>query len=138
MEAKTVVLEVLTVLSRFVVQVRVSYELIFAPPTGSSFFISHSSNVFSFCCISKSNSFCGMVVVLQLVQYCNSNMTLEWPFEVVIKFPSHQEGKYRNMRVHANIPAISIHFETHFVALWVGVEWWGVPVVTILFVYFKV
>ena len=68
------------------------YEGLVAQPSGSSFSISHSTIDFNVCCFSKRNSFFGVVVVFQLVQYCNSNLTLEWPFEVVIKLSSHQNG----------------------------------------------
>ena len=91
-EAKAVVLEVLMVLSRVVGQVNVCYEGMFTPPS-SSLSVSHSTNDFNVFCISKFN-FCGIVVVFQLIQHCNSNMALEWPFEVVIKLSSHQVGKH--------------------------------------------
>ena len=93
LESKAVVLEVLTVLSRIVGQVSVGYEGTVAPPT-SSFSISHSTNVFSFHCFSKWNSVCGVAVVFQLVQHCNSNTALKWPVEVVIELSSHEAGKH--------------------------------------------
>ena len=85
-ESKAVILEVLTVLSRGVGQVSVAYKGMVAPP--NTFSITHSTS-FHF-----SNSVCGVVVVFHLVQQCNSDMTSEWPLEVVIKLSSHEVGKH--------------------------------------------
>ena len=65
-----------------------------------------------------------MDVVFQLVQYFNFEITLEWPFEVVIKLSSHQVGRDNH--------TIGRHSETHLVPSWVGEEWWGVPVIACL------
>ena len=87
------------------------------------------SSLFFICCftgafvIGKCNSSRGVVVDFQPVQQRNSNMTSKWPFEVVVKLSSHQVGKYRDMCGLAITAAISIHTETHLIALWVGVEW---------------
>ena len=91
-ESEAVILEVLTVFSRVEGQVSVGYTGRFTIPSGSSFSISHSTNDFNVCCFSKSNSACGVVIVFQLVQHCNSNLTLEWPLEVVIELSSQQVG----------------------------------------------
>ena len=94
-EVKAVILEVLTVLNRVVVQVSVSYKGWTAPRAWSSVSNGYSTNVLAFCCLSKWNSFCDVVpVFLQLVQYCNCNMTLEWPLEMIIKLSFHKEGKH--------------------------------------------
>ena len=121
-ESKAVVLEVLTVLSNSVGQVSVGYKGMVTTPTESSFSISHSTNDFNVCCTSKMNSACGVVVVFQLVQYCNSNLTLEWPLKEMVKLSFHQVGIHCDMCALAPTTAISIYFEAHLVATLVGVE----------------
>ena len=79
LEVEAVIPQVLTVLSRVVVQFSMGYEGRTAPRTWGSVPDDYSTNVFAFCCLCKWNSFCGVIVIFHLVQHCNSNMTSEWP-----------------------------------------------------------
>ena len=58
-------------------------------------------------------------------------------------------GKFLSVQLHwdmtnwdmatlAIASALSLHFETYLVPLWVGVEWWAMPLVTVNLVLFKV
>ena len=50
----------------------------------------------------------------------------------------HWDMTYWDMATLAIPSALSLHFETHLVPLWVGVEWWAMPLVTVNLVLLKV
>ena len=128
---KTVVFEVLSVVGWVEVEVIVGNEGRTAPPTSSSVPSGHLTDDFGICCVTEVNGVSTVELVLELIAEPDDDMTLERPFEVIIKLSSHQGGKHRDMCALTITTAISIHLETHLVPLWVGVEWWGEPVVTV-------
>jgi len=91
---KTIVLEVVAVVGWVEVEVIVGNECMTAPPTFCSVSSGHSTDDFVICCLTEVNGVSMVELVLELIAEPDDDMTLEWPFEVIIKLSSHQVGKH--------------------------------------------
>ena len=64
-----------------------------------------------------------VVLIFQLVEQCDGELSCEGPWQVVIVPPLYQVGIHRDMSACTITSSIGIYLDTHLVTSRVGVEW---------------